>query len=423
MTAGSAAGAGYRHFLAQLESVRTLGVALGLDRIRDALARLGHPEASLVGVQVAGTNGKGSCAAMSAAVLRAHGLRVGLYTSPHLVRFTERIRVDNREVDGDALAEHGDAVLATGVPLTYFEVATLVAVRVMAAAGVDAVIWETGLGGRLDAVTALPVVGTAITSIGLDHTDLLGDSIEAIAAEKAGIARSGVPLLVGPVPAAAAAVIERQAAVVGAPVRRYPGELAAAPAPALAGAHQRTNAALATALAGLVLGNSGQGLRAPAVAQGLAEVQWPGRLEWITPDVLLDGAHNAEGAAALAAYVGSLPVNRRPRALVLSLVRGKDHGALLAALAALWPDLLAVVVTRSMNPRALPPAELAAAVRAAGAPAVEVAATSAEALQRARQRAAGAPVLVAGSLFLVGETRAALTGEPVDPVVTGDPLP
>ena len=150
----------------------TLGVELGLERVRLALARLGDPQRRFAAVQVAGTNGKGSTAAMTEAVLRAAGLRTGLYSSPHLARFTERIRVDGREVDGDRLAALDRRVAATEVPLTYFEVATALAFLAMAEAGVEVAVLETGLGGRLDAVTTCEPCATAITSIGLDHTEL-----------------------------------------------------------------------------------------------------------------------------------------------------------------------------------------------------------------------------------------------------------
>src|SRR3954470_12079654 len=193
-------GEGYGRLLARLEAARTLGVSFGLDRIREALAKLDSPERACVSVQVAGTNGKGSTAAMAEAILRSAGLRTGLFTSPHLARFTERIRIDGREIDGDQLAALDPAIVATGVPLTYFEISAVLAFRAFAEARVDVAVLETGLGGRLDAVTAASPVATAITSIGLDHTDLLGGTLAQIAREKAGIARPGVPLYLGPLP-------------------------------------------------------------------------------------------------------------------------------------------------------------------------------------------------------------------------------
>jgi dihydrofolate synthase/folylpolyglutamate synthase len=406
----------YRRLLARLEGARTLGVSFGLDRIRDALAKLGSPERAVVSVQVAGTNGKGSTSAMTEAILRAAGLRTGLFTSPHLARFTERIRIDGQEIDGDRLAALDPAIVATGVPLTYFEISAVLAFRAFAEARVDAAVLETGLGGRLDAVTAASPVATAITSIGLDHTDLLGGTLREIAREKAGIAKPGVPLYLGPLPLEANEEIARIAAAVGAPVRRYGVDLAPAPAPALPGPHQQANATLAVALAEAAAAACRRPVLPAHVAEGLRRVVWPGRLEWLAPDVLADCAHNQEGADAL---VAALPRDR-PAALVLSVVRGKDAAAMLKLLA---PHFALVVATRSHNERALPPAELAALLPGGR---VEVVEDPAAALALARGFVAEHPggyVVVAGSIFLVGELRARLLGEPVDPLPGGDPLP
>ena len=174
---------------------------MGLDRTRAALERLGNPQRRAVTVQIAGTNGKGSTAAMTDAILRAAGLRTGLYTSPHLSRFTERIRVNGREADGDRLAHLNREISATGVPLTYFEIATVLAFMTFAESGVDVVVAETGLGGRLDATTTSEPVATAITSIDWDHAELLGSTLAQIAGEKAGIAKPGVPLFLAAVAA------------------------------------------------------------------------------------------------------------------------------------------------------------------------------------------------------------------------------
>jgi dihydrofolate synthase/folylpolyglutamate synthase len=408
---------GYRALLGRLEAARTLGVSFGLDRVREALRLLGSPERAYTTVQVAGTNGKGSTAAMTDAILRAAGLRTGLFTSPHLSRFTERIRIDGREIDGELLALLDQAVVRTGVPLTYFEISAVLAFRAMAEAMIDVGVLETGLGGRLDAVTAAAPVATAITSIGLDHTDLLGGTLREIAREKGGIARPGVPLFLGPLAPEADEEIARVAAAAGAPVQRFGIDFHAPPTPpALGGAHQRTNAALATALARTAALARGHTLTADEIARGLHLVTWPGRLEWLAPDVLADCAHNPEGARALAA---ALPLDR-PAVLVASVVRGKDAAGLLAEL---MPRFIHVVATRSRNERAMPAGELAALVT--GRP-VDAVADATAALRLGRELAAARPggyVVVAGSIFLVGELRAHLLGEPVDPVPGGDPLP
>jgi len=414
------ASAAYAELLARLDGVRALGVELGLDRMRRALARLGDPQARFTAVQIAGTNGKGSTAAMTEAVLRAAGLRTGLYSSPHLSRFTERIRIAGREVEGDRLAALDRLVVATEVPLTYFEVATALAFLAMAEAGVEVAVLETGLGGRLDAVTTCVPCATAITSIGLDHTGYLGTTLPEIAGEKAGIMKPGVPCFVGPVPAAAGDALERAAAAVGAPLYQAGREAFSMPTfpIALAGAHQRQNAALAVVLARMAGRRLGRMIDDAALASGLAGVRWPGRCERVGDDLLLDCAHNEDGARALAAALAELAPGRRV-ALAVSIVDDKDPAGMLAALA---PVAAAVVTTRSDNPRALPAAALAAvAARFFGD--VTACEDPGAALVEARRRAGpGGLVVVCGSMFLVGMLRARVLGESVDPVPTSDPV-
>ena len=410
----------YGKLLARLQSARTLGVSFGLDRVRLALERLGWPERRFRAVQIAGTNGKGSTAAFLESILRFAGLRTGLFTSPHLCRFSERIRVDGREVEGERLGNFDEAVAATGVPLTYFEISAVLAFLAFAEANVDLAVLETGLGGRLDATTASHPLACAITSIALDHQDLLGKTIREIAHEKACIARTGVPLFLGPLPAEALAEVAQVAHKTGAPLRRLGVDFIAPDFPlALAGAHQASNAALAVALAQEVVSNMGFVLQRDVVKHGLAETRWPGRFERMAADILVDCAHNAEGAAALAA---ALPATSRC-ALVVSIVQGKDAAAMLAALC---PHFDFVVATRSPSERSLPPEELAALVPRDRGRRVEVVVDPGLALARARALVAGAPnglVVVAGSIFLVGAVRARLLNEPVDAIVGSDPMP
>ncbi|MGA9655779.1 MAG: Mur ligase family protein, partial [Polyangia bacterium] len=269
----------YRKLLARLQSVRMLGVSFGLDRVRLALERLGCPERRFRAVQIAGTNGKGSTAAFLESILRAAGLHTGLFTSPHLCRFSERIRIDGREAEGEHLGQLDEAVAATGVPLTYFEISAVLAFLAFAEAEVDLAVLETGLGGRLDATTASHPLACAITSIALDHQDLLGKTIHEIAHEKACIARPGVPLFLGPLSREALAEVERVAHAAGSPLRRLGVDFAAPDFPlALAGAHQASNAALAVALAHEVGSSMGRVLQPEVVKRGLAETRWPGRL-------------------------------------------------------------------------------------------------------------------------------------------------
>jgi dihydrofolate synthase/folylpolyglutamate synthase len=413
------AASGYAGLLARLDGVRALGVELGLDRVRLALARLGDPQTRFTAVQIAGTNGKGSTAAMTDAVLRAAGLRTGLYSSPHLARFTERIRIDGQEANGDRLAALDQKVAATDVPLTYFEVATALGFLAMAEAAVDVAVLETGLGGRLDAVTTCVPCATAITSIGLDHTEYLGGTVAAIAREKAGILKPGVPCFLGRLPPEADAEIERVAGEVGAPLFRFGRDFGPSPFPVgLAGAHQRENGALAAQLARVAGRQVGRPVAEHAMARGLASVVWPGRCERVGDDLLFDCAHNADGARALAASLPALAGDRRV-VLVVSIVGDKDVHAMVAALA---PAAAAIVTTRSDNPRALPPVELAAAAAPLVAEAVACDDPVA-ALDEGRRRAgAGGLVVVCGSMFLVGLLRARVLGETVDPLPTSDPV-
>jgi dihydrofolate synthase/folylpolyglutamate synthase len=419
----------YPDLLARLERARALGVELGLPRVRRALAALGDPQRRFAAVQLAGTNGKGSTAAMTEAILREAGVRTGLYTSPHLARFTERVRVAGAEADGDRLAALDVRVAATRVPLTYFEVATALAFLTFAEDGVELAVLETGLGGRLDAVTTCEPLATAVTSVAMDHADYLGGTLREIAREKAGVIKPGVAHLVAALPPEADEEMERAAAAAGAPLLRLgrdfgtgaaPGAVGDPAARGLAGAHQASNAAIAVELAArgwTHLGRSGP-LPPEAVRAGLANVRWPGRLERVGNDVLLDCAHNVEGARALAAALPDL-AGGRPVALLTSIVRDKDAAGILAALA---PAVSTVVATQSGSARSLPAAELEALSRAYVAK-TEASPDPIVALDLARRLVGrGGLVVIAGSIFLVGELRAHLLGEPVDPTPVSDPL-
>ena len=408
----------YGKLLARLQSVRTLGVSFGLDRVRLALERLGRPERGFRAVQIAGTNGKGSTAAFLESILRVAGLRTGLFTSPHLCRFSERIRIDGREVAGERLGQLDQAVAGTGVALTYFEISAVLAFLAFAEAKVDLAVLETGLGGRLDATTASYPLACAITSIALDHQDLLGNTMHEIAHEKACIARPGVPLFLGPLPVEAMAEVEQVARATGAPVRRFGVDFAVPDFPlALAGAHQASNAALAVALAREVASSMGRVLHPETIKRGLVGTRWPGRLERVTADVLLDCAHNTEGAEALAVAMPSAS----HRVLLVSIVQGKDAAAMLAALC---PHFDYVVATRSPSERSLSPETLAALVPRDRGRKVEAVADLGYALARARELVApDGLVVVAGSIFLVGAVRARLLNEPVDVIAGSDPMP
>jgi len=404
-----------------LEGLSPLSMRFGLSRVERALQALGHPERAAPVLHVAGTNGKGSTCAMAAASLRAAGLRVGLYTSPHLVAFNERIQVDGAPLSDADLAAAVEAVRAAspwheaGAPedrLTYFEVATLAAFVHLARARVDVAVVEVGLGGRLDATNAVAPAVTAVARIGLDHTQLLGETVEAVAREKAGIFKPGVPAVIHAwQPPGVRELLAAEAARVGAPLTVAPagwsGPLA------LLGPHQQGNAGLAAAAlralraAGLPVGEE-------AIAEGLATARWPGRLERVG-EVLLDGAHNPDGAAALAAALSALHPGR-PAELVFGVLADKDHRGMLSALA---PVVRRLHLVTPASARARPAAEVAGLAALLGLPA-DVHGGVAEALACARGAAAGGvgagPVVVAGSLYLVGEARALLSADGPPPV-------
>lgn len=378
------------------------------------LAALGDPQRAWPSVHVAGTNGKGSTCALIEAAARAAGLRTGLYTSPHLQRLSERIRISGAEISPPALAAAAtpvrDAVerlLAAGTlphPPAFFEVVTAIGFVAFQQAGIDLGVIEVGLGGRLDATNVLAPRVAVITPIGMDHEPYLGSTLAAIAGEKAGIIKAGLELAISaPQAPEAAAVLRARAAQVGVRLEEITGaEIAAAPISALRGAHQRMNAAVAArACAALDISDA-------AVANGFASVFWPGRLERIAthPDVFLDGAHNPLAARALAAFLDDHRASNPAPILIYGTMRDK---AIEEICELLFPRAQAVVLTAPRQPRALSPEALA---RTAGAWArhMELAgdypAALALALPLARASAPPAPIFVTGSLYLVGEARA-----------------
>jgi dihydrofolate synthase/folylpolyglutamate synthase len=397
-----------------LAGLQPLAMRFGLERVERALAALGRPERRYAVLHVGGTNGKGSTCAMAAAALAEAGHAVGLYTSPHLVRFNERIQVRGRPIDDAALAEAVERIrracpwherAGEGDRLTYFEFATLAGLLHFALAGVDVAVVEVGLGGRFDATTAVAPRVTAVARIGLDHTQLLGDTVEQIAAEKAGIFKAGVPAVVhAHQPPGALEVLRAEAVRRGAPLvvagAGWDGPVA------LRGPHQRGNAALAAA-ALRELARAGVPVPEDAVARGIAGARWPGRLEEVG-GVLLDGAHNPDGAAALAASLAALHPGR-PVELVFGVLADKDHAGMLRALV---PAVRRLHLVAPATPRARPVSEVLQAARGLGAeadahPGLEVAMACA-----GRAAADGALVCVAGSLYLVGEARALLAPAP-----------
>jgi dihydrofolate synthase / folylpolyglutamate synthase len=381
-----------------------LGMRLGLTPMREACARRGHPDRAFPVVHVAGTNGKGSVCAMVESIARAHGLRTGLYTSPHLVRFAERIQIDGQPIDDDALAETLDAVLDEDPPLSFFEAATLTAFTAFRAEKVDVAIVEVGLGGRLDATNVVPTPRTAaITRIAMDHADRLGTSLVEIAREKAGIAKPGLDIVLGPMPPQVRRAIDAVARENGATTSDAQDD-PIAKAIGLPGEHQVDNARIAATL-GVRLGASRQ-----AIEKGLATVRWPGRLERIGR-YLLDAAHNPDGAGALARFVASLGVLDVPRrrgsiGLVFGAMADKNWRSMLELLLPL--TTAAVFVAPEVAARsAVDPQTMTAEYGGTVAPTVELALDMVQ----------GELVVVTGSLILVGAARAALLDLPKDPPV------
>jgi len=364
---------------------------LGLDPIRALLERLALRPDALAAVHVAGSKGKGSTALLTEALLRAAGRRVGTFTSPHLEGWTERFRIDGEEVRGERLAAavarlrpHVEALRAEDASLapTFFDALTAAALLLFHEARVDHAVLEVGLGGRLDSTNAVLPRVACVTTIELEHTDRLGATLAAIAGEKAGIAKPGVPLVVGALPGEALEVVLERARALCAPVARLGCELEArvlaegpdgqrvwlrdgadeveAELPAL-GPHQAENAALAWACARRAAGLDAAAA-AEAARQGLARAELPARIELLSrePLVIVDAAHTAASARALARVLAAFP--RRRTHLVLSVSAGKDLAAILEACLPLASE---VTLTRAEPKRSLEPTEIAAAARAA----------------------------------------------------------
>ena len=401
------------------------GMRPGLERIEALLDALGHPERGYTLAQVGGTNGKGSISAMLAAMLHAEGRRVGLYTSPHLVSFRERIRVDGEAIGEDAVVDGVEALgtLIARVDATVFEASTALAFDHFAHERVEVAVLEVGLGGRVDSTTVGQPAAAVLGPIDFDHQEFLGDTLTAIAGEKAAIFRSGTALSAAQPPEAEAVVVA-QAARAGVPLlmegreltvtlraRDLHGQRIDCAGPGwrlddlrlgLLGTYQPANALLAVAAA-RVLGVGERAIRA-----GLARARWPGRFELRRREggwLVLDGAHNPAGARALAAsletYFGEAPIT-----LVIGVLRDKDAAGILRPLLG---RVRRVILTAPRSARAAPPEDLRALVPASMP--VEVASTVGQALAAAEEGSRSPVVCVAGSLMLVGDALRHLDGD------------
>ncbi len=428
-----------------LDQLAASGVKLGLERVRSFLTYIQEPQRAYPSVHIAGTNGKGSVCAFVSTVLVEAGYRVGTNYSPHLEAVNERIQVNNRAIDDASLIEaleaqdrlrwewaqnHG----ITGVPLTYFEFVTTLAMSVFAQRAVDVGVFEVGLGGRLDATNVLEPIVTAITSIGLDHVDQLGDTEAAIAKEKAGILKRGVPMVIGPMSTEARETVEALAQQFNAPLwkpgrdlaREYrsgrwsfrtPEGVLSDVTLGLEGVHQGSNALVAL---GILHSLRRQGFHVPddAVRSGFANTYLAGRIERLKPGLVADGAHNEAGAKALAKWLDRQP---RPANRILLLGVGEDRDPN-AVLTPLLPYIDEVVTTRCSHPKAMEPASIAGAIHdlpetvilAEGPPIDDL---LAEVFVEADE------TLVAGSLFLAGAAKSIVRAGKLDGLVAGSAPP
>lgn len=403
---------GYAAAMRWLHSRQRRGIDLGLERIRDLLGALGDPHRSFRTVHVAGTNGKGSVATLLARILSFGGHRTGLYTSPHLIRFTERIQVDGAEISREELVAVLSRVraaasgLASAGDLTFFEICTATALLHFADQEVSWAVIETGMGGRLDATNVVHGDVAVITNVALDHTDYLGDDVESIAAEKAGIIEPGAPLVTG-ASGAALEVLKRHTG--GEVVVAASGANDGTPMATL-GVHQRHNAAVVRATC-QVLRDMGVSISDDHIDQVLTTTSLPGRLEtfeYDTVTVTIDAAHNAAGAEAVARHLDAGPRHH----MILGFNQDKDWETMLDLL---LPHALRVWAVPVRSPRSLPPQAVADYAKAHSHVEIGVSSNVAEAMERAKEVGAR-DLLVTGSGTLAGEARAILTGQPLDEV-------
>jgi dihydrofolate synthase / folylpolyglutamate synthase len=400
--------------LARLYALVPRGQKLGLERMQAACQRFGNPEASFEAVHVAGTNGKGTVCAFIASMARAGGRRVGLYTSPHLTRFAERIQFDDGPISDDALVRNLGQVLDGAPELTFFETATLAAFLAFREAKIDLAVIEVGLGGRLDATNVIPPPrAVAISRVAFDHMLDLGDTLGKIGAEKAGIIKPGSAVVLGKIHPEARAVIEERVAEVGA--RLVP---LGAPEPISGAALAYPRMALiGSNLAVAVTVGRELGLAPEAMAQGIEQTQWPGRNELLHRNgqdlTLLDCAHNPDGAVALShaldpSVLGEIE-SRREIALVFGALSTKNWRAMLKRLENVAGHRVYVAPPAD---KAADPKEMAAYLHGETSPDVR------QALDRARGLVgARGVVVVTGSTYLVGAARAHLLNLPIDPPV------
>lgn len=420
----------YSETLASLFALHRFGVKLGLEAITTILQRLDHPQRRYATLHIAGTNGKGSSAAMVAAILQAGGYRVGLYTSPHLMNFRERIRVHDQDISEEHVCELAERIRHVADPpgsLTFFEMTTAMAFQHFLDQDVDIGVIEVGLGGRYDATNVLDPLGVLITGIGLDHEEYLGSTVQAIAREKAGIIHQHVPVVLGEMSAGVSQIFEDVAQVHEAPLFRYGREFSISETSPtefsyhglrvnhsglktnLLGRHQMNNASYALAL--LESATSEQfPLSTDSIKSGLQHVRWKGRLDIVQqePMVVLDGAHNPLGARVLFDFLQAQLHDCPGRQLIviLGMMHDKNYAEFLQIILPLVDSL---ILTQPHMERAATVEQLAQAVSLENVRACAIA-NPWEAYCKAQDLANPSDLIcVTGSLFLVGEIMEYLT--------------
>jgi dihydrofolate synthase / folylpolyglutamate synthase len=419
----------YQEMMSHIYGLARFGMKPGLERIRATLRALSDPQDAVQTVHVAGTNGKGSTAAFLASILTSGGHKTGLFTSPHLVAFTERIRIDGSEISETEVVSLADRVLSVAPEgTTFFEIATAMAYLFFAEQGVTAAVMEVGMGGRFDATNIASGILSIITPIALDHSQYLGDSPSKIAREKAGIIKMGRPVVISSQSPDAREVIRKHCMGMKSPFYLLGSDFNAtwesdglsysglqwnlhALHPGIPGRYQAMNLATAICAAEL-LDQQGMSLTPECVRSGTERASWPGRMELFAgpPRVLLDGAHNPAGAKALSEALADFP--RRALILVTGIVGDKDANGILEHL---LPSADSVITVCPSVPRGFDSRELAVHCRALGHQASN-AGTVAGGLEKAFKKAQPEDlILVCGSLFVVGEARAILLSQTFEP--------
>jgi len=426
----------YNRVLKELYLLQKIGIKFGLNRTENILERLGNPHIGIKYVHIGGTNGKGSVVAMISSILKAHNYKVGSYTSPHLLRFTERIRINWEEIPPSRVVELYEkvkSVLVPEVPPTFFEFVTAMAFLCFKEENVDWGVIEVGMGGRLDCTNVITPQVSVITNVGFDHQEFLGTSLAAIAREKAGIIKPGVPVITAAKQPVVQSVIKTTANRLGAPLRIFGKDFTIKKSSPqtfhyqgktrtfrdltlpLIGEHQRENAALVLAALEVLEERGLIELRESKVRSGLASTSWPGRAEVISrnPTIIIDGAHNPQGAESLK-HMLKTSFSYDKLYFVIGIMGDKDVRGILRRL---LPQAEAVIFTRPGYSRAADPEALKKIARSYISRCYVIPDVS-QAIEYAKSEAGPNDLIcITGSLYFIGEVKA-LFGEPADAITS-----